>query len=109
MVMSSSATILLITIPQFTDRRRWRLLSAMKERAGTMAEPISHIVNTFYAQVEVGWAHLVPTVDGVKRTKVQRKKGMEDDSESAKHRGHRAEEKQRRQLLQDLLSVSDTL
>ncbi|KAK4294496.1 hypothetical protein Pmani_032879 [Petrolisthes manimaculis] len=33
-----------------------------------MAEPISHIVNTFYAQVEVGWAHLVPTVDAVKRT-----------------------------------------
>ncbi|KAK3883950.1 hypothetical protein Pcinc_011751 [Petrolisthes cinctipes] len=33
---------------------------------------------------------------------------IEDDSESAKHRGRRAEEKQRRQLLQDLLSVSDT-
>ncbi|KAK3889025.1 hypothetical protein Pcinc_006901, partial [Petrolisthes cinctipes] len=44
------------------------MLSAMKERAATTAEPISHIVNTFYAQVEVGWAHLVPTVDAVKRT-----------------------------------------
>ncbi|KAK3865283.1 hypothetical protein Pcinc_029102 [Petrolisthes cinctipes] len=32
----------------------------------------------------------------------------EDDSESAKQRGRRAEEKQRCQLLQDLLSVSDT-
>ncbi|KAK3873938.1 hypothetical protein Pcinc_021095 [Petrolisthes cinctipes] len=33
---------------------------------------------------------------------------QKEDSESAKHRRRRAEEKQRRQLLQDLLSVSDT-
>ncbi|XP_069987683.1 uncharacterized protein [Penaeus vannamei] len=40
----------------------------MKERAAATAEPISHIVNTFYARVEVGWAHLIPTVDAIKRT-----------------------------------------
>jgi len=35
------------------------ILAAMKERAAATAEPISHIVNTFYARVEVGWAHLI--------------------------------------------------
>lgn len=39
------------------------MLSAMKQRAANTAEPISHIVDTCYAQVEVGWAHLLPTLD----------------------------------------------
>lgn len=44
------------------------MLSDMKERAAKTAEPISHIVDAFYAQVDVGWAHLIPTVEAVKRT-----------------------------------------
>lgn len=44
------------------------ILPAMKERAARTAEPISHIVDTFYAQDDAVWAHLLPIVDGVKRT-----------------------------------------
>jgi len=56
------------------------ILAAMKERAAATAEPIAHIVNTFYARVEVGWAHLIPTVDAIKRTlrRVRQKAGVSD-------------------------------
>ncbi|XP_069983740.1 uncharacterized protein [Penaeus vannamei] len=52
----------------------------MKERAAVTAEPITRIVNTFYARVEVGWAHLIPTVDAIKRTlrRVRQKAGVSD-------------------------------
>lgn len=44
------------------------MLSVMKERAASTAEPISHTVDTFYPQIDVGWPHLGPTVDGRKVT-----------------------------------------
>lgn len=56
------------------------ILSAMKERAAATAEPVSHTVDTFYAQVDAVWAHLLPAVNGVKRTlRRQRKRSCVKD------------------------------
>lgn len=44
------------------------MLSAMKEHEASPAEPISHTVDSFYAQIEVGWVHSTPTVNAVKST-----------------------------------------
>lgn len=43
------------------------MLSKMKERAANTSDPINHIVDDHYAKVEVGWTHLMPSVDAVKR------------------------------------------
>jgi len=54
------------------------ILAAMKERAAATAEPIAHIVNTFYARVEVGSSNT--TADAIKRTlrRVRQKAGVSD-------------------------------
>jgi len=43
--------------------RQVKILAAMEELASSTAELIAHIINTFYARVEVRWAHLISTVD----------------------------------------------
>lgn len=45
------------------------MLADMKEYAASTEEPFAHIINTFYARVEVRWAHLISTVDVIKRIK----------------------------------------